>query len=206
MSAVRAERVSTRRGRGVVVRGNDIDTDQIIPARYMTSIRFAGLEEFVFRDVRFNADGQPKGHPFDDRRFRGASILVVNQNFGCGSSREHAPQALQRWGIQALVGESFAEIFFGNCVALGILAVTAAREDVAKLMDAVELDPAQEVQIDLEKQVVSWRGGTAPVHMPDGARKQLLDGSWDAMRTLLEARDATLAKVAVACRTRAASD
>jgi 3-isopropylmalate/(R)-2-methylmalate dehydratase small subunit len=125
MSQVAASRVDGRRGRGVVVRGNDVDTDQIIPARYMTSIRFAGLEEFVFRDVRFNADGEPKGHPFDDRRFRGASILVVNKNFGCGSSREHAPQALQRWGIQALVGESFAEIFFGNCVALGIVAVTA---------------------------------------------------------------------------------
>ena len=196
MSAIRAERVAARSGRGVVVRGNDIDTDQIIPARYMTSIRFAGLEEFVFRDVRFNADGQPKGHPFDDRRFRGASILIVNQNFGCGSSREHAPQALQRWGIQALVGESFAEIFFGNCVALGIVAVTASPEDVARIMDAVELDPAQEVKVDLEKQAVTWRGGTAPVRMPDGARKQLLDGSWDAMRTLLEARDATLAKVA----------
>ncbi len=196
MSTVRAERVSSRRGCGVVVRGNDVDTDQIIPARYMTSIRFAGLEEFVFRDVRFNADGEPKGHPFDDRRFRGASILVVNQNFGCGSSREHAPQALQRWGIQALVGESFAEIFFGNCVALGILAVTASRDDVARLMDAIELDPAQEVAIDLEREIVTWRGGSAPVHMPDGARKQLLDGSWDAMRTLLEARDATLAKVA----------
>jgi 3-isopropylmalate/(R)-2-methylmalate dehydratase small subunit len=196
MSKPSAERVAARRGRGVVVRGNDIDTDQIIPARYMTSIRFAGLEEFAFRDVRFNADGQPKGHPFDDRRFRGASILIVNQNFGCGSSREHAPQALQRWGIQALVAESFAEIFFGNCVALGILAVTAKRDDVARLMDAVELDPAQEVQIDLEKQVVTWRGGSAAVHMPEGARGQLLDGSWDAMRTLLEVRDQIVAKVA----------
>ena len=196
MSGNSAERVAARRGRGVVVRGNDVDTDQIIPARYMTSIRFAGLEEFVFRDVRFNSDGEPKGHPFDDRRFRGASILVVNQNFGCGSSREHAPQALQRWGIQALVAESFAEIFFGNCIALGILAVTAKRDDVARLMDAVELDPAQELVIDLEKQVVTWRGGSAPVHMPDGARGQLLDGSWDAMRTLLEARAQTLAKVA----------
>ena len=196
MSKVGAERISGRRGRGVVVRGNDIDTDQIIPARYMTSIRFAGLEEFAFRDVRFNADGQPKGHPFDDRRFRGASILIVNQNFGCGSSREHAPQALQRWGIQALVGESFAEIFFGNCVALGIVAVTASREDVARLMDAVELDPAQDLNVDLDKQIVAWRGGTAPVRMPDGARKQLLDGGWDAMRTLLEPREQILAKVA----------
>ncbi len=194
MSDVRAERISERRGRGVVVRGNDIDTDQIIPARYMTSIRFAGLEEFVFRDVRFTQDGMPKGHPFDDKRFRGASILVVNQNFGCGSSREHAPQALMRWGIRAVVGESFAEIFFGNCVALGIPAVTAARADVAKLMDAIELDPAHEVVLDLAGQRVTWRGGSAPIAMPDGARKQLGDGSWDAMRTLLEARDAILAK------------
>ncbi|HTO06923.1 MAG TPA: 3-isopropylmalate dehydratase small subunit [Myxococcota bacterium] len=189
-----AERVTKRRGRGVVVRGNDIDTDQIIPARYMTSIRFAGLEEFVFRDSRFTSDGVPKGHPFDDKRFRGAEVLVVNQNFGCGSSREHAPQALARWGIRAIVGESFAEIFFGNCIALGIPAVTAARADVAKLMDAVELDPSQEIVIDLAARNVTWRGGSAPVRMPDGARGQLMDGSWDAMRTLLEAREQVLAK------------
>jgi len=196
MSDVRAERITERRGRGVVVRGNDIDTDQIIPARYMTSIRFAGLEEFVFRDVRFTQDGMPKGHPFDDRRFRGASILVVNQNFGCGSSREHAPQALMRWGIRAVVGESFAEIFFGNCVAMGIPAVTASRADVAKLMDAVELDPAQEIALDLVAQRATWRGGSAAISLPDGVKKQLADGSWDAMRTLLEARDAILAKAA----------
>jgi 3-isopropylmalate/(R)-2-methylmalate dehydratase small subunit len=178
----------------VVVRGNDIDTDQIIPARYMTSIRFAGLEEFVFRDVRFTTDGMPKGHPFDDRRYRGAGILLVNQNFGCGSSREHAPQALARWGIRAIVGESFAEIFFGNCVALGIPAVTASRDAVAKLMDAVELDPAQEVEVDLLKNSVTWRGGSAPISMPTGARGQLVDGSWDAMRSLLEARAEIVAK------------
>ena len=191
---VTAERVTVRRGRGVVVRGNDIDTDQIIPARYMTSIRFAGLEEFVFRDSRFTQDGVPKGHPFDDRRFRGAEILVVNQNFGCGSSREHAPQALARWGIRAIVGESFAEIFFGNCVALGIPAVTAARADVARLMDAVELDPSQEVAIDHAARSNTWRGGRAAIAMPKGAREQLCDGSWDAMRTLLEAREQVLAK------------
>jgi len=191
---VTAERVTSRRGRGVVVRGNDIDTDQIIPARYMTSIRFAGLEEFVFRDSRFTADGMPKGHPFDDRRYRGAEILVVNQNFGCGSSREHAPQALARWGIRAVVGESFAEIFFGNCTALGVPAVTASRADIASLMDSVELDPSQEIAIDLAARNVTWRGGSAAIKMPEGSREQLMDGSWDAMRTLLEARDAVLAK------------
>jgi 3-isopropylmalate/(R)-2-methylmalate dehydratase small subunit len=193
---VSAERVTARRGRGVVVRGNDIDTDQIIPARYMTSIRFAGLEEFVFRDSRFTSDGVPKGHPFDDRRFRGAEILVVNQNFGCGSSREHAPQALSRWGIRAIVGESFAEIFFGNCTALGIPAVTASKADVAKLMDAVELDPSQEIAIDLAARQVTWRGGNAAIKLPEGSREQLMDGSWDAMRSLLEAREQVLAKAA----------
>jgi len=152
------------------------------------------LEEFVFRDSRFTQDGVPKGHPFNDRRFRGAEILVVNQNFGCGSSREHAPQALARWGIRALVGESFAEIFFGNCVALGIPAVSAARADVARLMDAVELDPSQEIALDLAARTLTWRGGSAPIKLPEGAREQLMDGSWDAMRTLLEARDQVLAK------------
>ena len=187
------ERIAERTGRGVVVRGNDIDTDQIIPARYLTSVRFAGLEEHVFRDLRFNADGVPKGHPFDDRRYAGASILVVNQNFGCGSSREHAPQALMRWGIRCVVGESFGEIFFGNCVAMGVPAVTAAEPDVAALMDAVELDPTQDVRVDLEARVVQWRGGSARIEVPAGARRQLLDGRWNAMATLLEPRDEILA-------------
>jgi 3-isopropylmalate/(R)-2-methylmalate dehydratase small subunit len=173
----------------VVVRGDDIDTDRIIPARFMKSVSFAGLEEHVFVDARFTADGTPKDHPFNDARFAGASILVVNKNFGCGSSREHAPQALLRWGIQAIVGESFAEIFFGNCTAMGVPAVTAAAVDVAALMDVVELDPSGEVVVDVAAGTVSSRAGTARIEMPDGARSQLLDGSWDAVRTLLGARD-----------------
>ncbi len=184
-----AEAVRERSGRAVVVRGNDIDTDQIIAARYMTSIRFDGLEDHVFRDLRFTSDGVPKGHPFDEERFAGASILVVNKNFGCGSSREHAPQALMRWGIRAIVGESFAEIFFGNCIAMGVPPVVASADAVVSLMDAVELDPSQEVSVDLEARVVHWRGGRAPLEIPEGARRQLLDGSWNALATLLEARD-----------------
>jgi len=183
------ESIESRRGKAVVVRGADIDTDQIIPARYMRSVRFAGLEDHVFQDVRFTADGTPKGHPFDDPRFRGAEILVVGRNFGCGSSREHAPQALMRWGIRAIVGESFAEIFFGNCTSLGIPAVCAAPEDVAALMDAVELDPAQEVGIDLVAMTVSSRAGQARIHLPESARRALLEGTWDAMRVLLLARE-----------------
>ena len=113
------EKIERREGRGVVVRGDDVDTDRIIPARYMKSISFAGLEEYVFADARRTQDGTLKDHPFNEDRFEGASVLVVNKNFGCGSSREHAPQALMRWGICAIVGESLAEIFLGNCTAIG---------------------------------------------------------------------------------------
>jgi 3-isopropylmalate/(R)-2-methylmalate dehydratase small subunit len=171
------------------VRGNDIDTDRIIPARYMKSISFAGLEEYAFADARQATDGTPKDHPFNESRFEGSSILIVNENFGCGSSREHAPQALMRWGIRAIVGQSFAEIFFGNCTAMGVPAVTATAADVAALMDAVELDPAQRVVVDLVAGTVSSRAGTVPISIPEGVRRQLLDGTWDAMRTLLAARD-----------------
>ena len=143
-------RVTGHRGSGIVVRGNDIDTDRIIPARYLAAVTFAGLEDGVFVDARYTPDGSEKDHPFNERRFARASVLIVNRNFGCGSSREHAPQALQRWGIQLMVGESFAEIFTGNCTALGMPVVTASADDVAALMDAVELDPSQEIAVDLE--------------------------------------------------------
>ncbi len=176
--------VKGHRGQGIVVRGNDIDTDRIIPARYLASVSFAGLEDGVFADARFSADGEPKDHPFNEERFRNASVLVVNRNFGCGSSREHAPQALVRWGIRALLGESFAEIFFGNCAALGIPAVSAASDDVAALMDAIELDPAGEVAIDLEAMTASSRAGTIAISLPESARQQFLGGSWNALQIL----------------------
>ena len=181
--------VTGHRGCGIVVRGNDIDTDRIIPARYLAAVTFAGLEEGVFVDARYTPDGSEKDHPFNERRFADASILVVNLNFGCGSSREHAPQALMRWGIRLLVGESFGEIFLGNCTALGIPAVTAAPDDVGALMDAIELDPSQEVAVDLEAMTASSRAGTIAITMPEGARRQLLDGSWNAVQTLLSARE-----------------
>ena len=183
------EKIERRSGKGVVVRGDDIDTDQIIPARYMRSVSFTGLEDGVFADVRRNAEGEMKGHPFDDVLFDGASILVVNRNFGCGSSREHAPQALMRWGIRAMVGESFAEIFFGNCTAMGIPVVVASRDDVAALMDAIELDPGHEVTVDLVAETITSRAGTQKATIPKGARAQLIEGTWDAMRTLLVAKD-----------------
>jgi 3-isopropylmalate/(R)-2-methylmalate dehydratase small subunit len=180
----RIERVA---GRACVLRGNDIDTDRIIPARYLRCITFDGIGEHAFADDRAQAKGN---HPLDDPRFAGASILVVGRNFGCGSSREHAPQSLLRFGFRAFVGASFAEIFAGNCTALGLPCVTLAEPDLGSLMDAVELDPAQEVIVDLAKRSVSSRAGTHAAALPEGARRQLLEGTWNATAVLLEAGDA----------------
>jgi len=186
-------KVTRVEGRGCVLRGADIDTDRIIPARYLRCVTFDGLGEHAFEDDRKQAKGN---HALDDDRFAGARILVVGRNFGCGSSREHAPQALMRWGFGAFVGESFAEIFFGNCVALGLPAVTLPRTDLERLMDAVELDPAQELVLDLAAGTLTSRAGVQKVVMPDGARQQLLEGNWDATAVLLEARVAVAATAA----------
>ena len=172
-------------GRGIPVHGNDIDTDRIIPARYLKAVTFEGLGEYAFKDAR----EQDPEHPFNSPAHQGASILVVGENFGCGSSREHAPQALMRWGkgLSAIVGESFAEIFFGNCVALGIPAVRASADDVATLMDAIELEPGQMLEVDLREGRVRWRRGSAPIELPDSARRALREGTWDALGALLQA-------------------
>jgi len=178
-------------GRPIPLRGNDIDTDRIIPARYMKAITFEGLGQYTFYDARFDAAGHSKGHVLDDPRYeaKGPRIAIVNKNFGCGSSREHAPQALLRWGIKALVGESFADIFFGNCVVMGIPCVTASEADVLALMAAVEEDPAHELVVDIAALTATYRGRTYPVRLPVATRKQLLEGTWDATRILLQAED-----------------
>ncbi|MFN8625235.1 MAG: 3-isopropylmalate dehydratase small subunit [Candidatus Binatia bacterium] len=178
-------------GRPIPLRGNDIDTDRIIPARYMKAITFDGLGQYAFFDARFGADGRSKGHAMDDPRYqaKGPRVGVVNKNFGCGSSREHAPQALLRWGIKALVGESFADIFFGNCVSLGIPCVTGSEADVAALLAAVEDDPAHDLTVDVAALGVTYRGKSYPVTLPAGARTQLLEGTWDATRILVQAQE-----------------
>lgn len=181
MAERRIERVA---GRGCVLRGSDIDTDRIIPARYLRSVSFDGLGEHAFEDDRIQAKGN---HPLDDGRFAGASILVVGENFGCGSSREHAPQSLMRFGFDAFIGASFAEIFAGNCTALGLPCLTLEAAELAALMDSVELDPGQELVIDLEARTVTSRAGTMPAGIRDGTRQQLLEGSWNATSVLLEA-------------------
>jgi 3-isopropylmalate/(R)-2-methylmalate dehydratase small subunit len=170
-------------GRGIPVPGNDIDTDRIIPARYLKSVTFEGLEAHVFEDDR----RQKPDHPFNERRYLGASILVVGLNFGCGSSREHAPEALRRWGIRGIVGGSFGEIFLGNCTALGLPCVTADLEEIGWLMDAVTRHPEREILLDVEHRVAQCGERTIPVEIPDGPRHQLLSGTWNATQVLLEA-------------------
>lgn len=172
-------------GRAIPLPGNDIDTDRIIPARFLKCITFEGLEAHVFEDDR----RQMPDHPFNQARYQGATILVVGQNFGCGSSREHAPEALRRWGIRGIVGESFAEIFFGNCTAIGLPCLTLDAEGVAWLGGVVSRRPEQEVLLDVEDRQVRLDERTFPTMIPDGVRNQLLTGTWNAMGVLLEARD-----------------
>jgi 3-isopropylmalate/(R)-2-methylmalate dehydratase small subunit len=169
-------------GRAVPLIGNDIDTDRIIPARFLRCVTFDGLGAQVFADDRAQANGQ---HAFDQAQYQGANLLVVNRNFGCGSSREHAPQAIAKWGIQALVGESFAEIFFGNCVAMGIPCVTADPADVQKLQTAIAANPQASVTLDLEAMTVSTADCSIPVAMSEGSRNMFISGTWDACGQLV---------------------
>ncbi|MEA5387215.1 3-isopropylmalate dehydratase small subunit [Haloarculaceae archaeon H-GB11] len=166
-------------GSGVPIHGNDIDTDQVIPARFMKVVTFDGLGEFAFFDQRFDDEDNEKDHPMNEERFQDANVMVVNNNFGCGSSREHAPQALMRWGIDAFIGESFAEIFAGNCLALGMPTVTADHETIAELQDWIDEHPDGEIDIDVEAETVTYGDTTIDVEVDDGQRKALVDGIWD---------------------------
>jgi 3-isopropylmalate/(R)-2-methylmalate dehydratase small subunit len=180
-------------GPGIALDGNDIDTDRIIPARFLRCVTFDGLGAHAFEDDRKQLAEAGKRHVFDDPTRQKARVLLVDRNFGCGSSREHAPQALMRWqaGIAAIVGESFAEIFFGNCVALGIPCATATPADVQALKRAVLADPNLTVTLDLETMRASAGDVIVPVSMPEGARKQLRSGRWDSSTELLEGRAQT---------------
>ncbi|MGG6296646.1 3-isopropylmalate dehydratase small subunit [Leptolyngbya sp. AN02str] len=173
-------------GRGIPLIGNDIDTDRIIPARFLKCVTFDGLGEHAFEDDRAQLQGQ---HSFDQPQYQGAEILVVNRNFGCGSSREHAPQAISKWGIKALVGESFAEIFFGNCVAMGIPCVTASSDDVKALQDAIATNPIAPLTVDLQAMTATCGTLSIPVHMGDGPRQMFVSGSWDATGQLVAQGD-----------------
>jgi 3-isopropylmalate/(R)-2-methylmalate dehydratase small subunit len=176
-------------GTALPMRGDDIDTDRIMPARFLRAVTFEGLEQHLFEDERAGSaagrrDGSP--HPFDDARYRGASILLVNRNFGCGSSREHAPQGLHRLGIRAVVGESFSEIFFGNAFIIGVPCVTASPGDVRQLMDRVQTQPDARLRVDLEAGTCEVDGFRCAVSLPAHARDAFVTGAWDTTGLLLD--------------------
>ena len=179
-------KITTVTGRGVHVPGNDIDTDRIIPARFMKCVTFDGLGEFLFHDVRKSPAGADQPHPLNDPRFQGATILLSGANFGCGSSREHAPQALQKHGFRAVIAESFAEIFFGNCIALGLPCLSVSRDDLRKIAAAVDSRPDMEITIDIAKGEIRFAGQTAKAALRESARAALVGGRWDAIGDLLE--------------------
>lgn len=174
------------KGRAIPLAGNDIDTDRIIPARFLRSITFEGLGDQVFRDERFNGEEAIASHPFNDPRFSDGSILLVNANFGCGSSREHAPQALMRFGVRAIIGESFAEIFAGNCTNLGIPALTTDHDTISTLMKLAEDAPDTAFIVDIENRTISYPGNVIPLEITDSARSALINGTWDTLNVLLK--------------------
>jgi 3-isopropylmalate/(R)-2-methylmalate dehydratase small subunit len=177
-------------GTGVYIPGDDVDTDRIIPARYMKCVTFDGLGEYAFYDERFDADGGLKPHPLNEPRHSGASVLLAGRNFGCGSSREHAPQALYRHGFRAILAESFAEIFFGNSITLGMPCMVMDGRDIRSLAALIDEAPAAEINIDVAAGQVGMADVSFPARLPDHAREALVNGRWDAIADLLEGLDA----------------
>ena len=183
------EKISKLEGPGVFIPGHDIDTDRIIPARFMKCVTFDGLGQYLFHDVRFDPkSGASKNHPLDKPEHKGATILISGRNFGCGSSREHAPQALQKFGIRAVVCESFAEIFAGNCTTLGMPCVMLSEGDIARFAEITQRNPGAKIVIDLESSTITGGGHSAKFQMKNGAREALLKGEWDALGQLLDGR------------------
>tara|TARA_Y100000588_G_scaffold99164_1_gene107733 strand:- start:1761 stop:2357 length:597 start_codon:yes stop_codon:yes gene_type:complete len=180
------EKIKQVSGTAVQVAGDDIDTDRIIPARFMKCITFDGLGEFMFYDVRKHEDGTEKEHRLNDPRFAGASILISGNNFGCGSSREHAPQAIAKAGFIGIIAEGFAEIFFGNSTTLGLPCAVAAKEDIQAIAAAVEADPSLNVIIDVESQKIRFGDAEVTCYIRESAHEGLTEGSWDPIAELLE--------------------
>lgn len=185
------ERITDVSGKGVFLPGNDIDTDRIIPARFMVCVTFEGLGKYAFYDERKNADGSDKVHPLTDPRKQNAKILLSGANFGCGSSREHAPQSLWHYGFRAIIAESFAEIFFGNSTTLGIPCVCAKGQDIAEIAKIIEENPDKPVDVNLEKMEISCGKFSCPCSMPENARSALVSGTWDPIAELLDAEKQT---------------
>jgi len=188
------QRITTITGRAIPMRGNDIDTDRIVPARFLRAITFEGMEAHLFEDDRQRGGPGHNRHPFDVPAYQGASVLLVNSNFGCGSSREHAPQAIRRWGIQVIVGESFAEIFFGNSAMIGMPCVTASGEDVRTLQELAERAPRTEFRIDLMTGTCEAGDYRCHISLPPNARDAFATGAWDTTGLLLDRYEEVTAK------------
>lgn len=185
--------ITTISGEAVPILGNDIDTDRIIPARFLKEITFERMGDYLFADARFEADGRLKPHPLNAPEFKNASIMIVSRNFGCGSSREHAPQSIKRYGFRALIGESFAEIFAGNCTSVGVPTVTASESTIRALQNYVTAHPNADVLIDLEQHRVSVGDQTFPITLPDARRHSFITGTWDSSALLLSNIDKVIA-------------
>ena len=178
------------KGRGVVIPGDDIDTDRIIPARYLKCVTFDGIGEFAFFDERFNPDGSTKQHPLNEEKYKGASIIISGNNFGCGSSREHAPQSIKRAGFNGIIAESFAEIFYGNSTTLGIVCISLPKKEIMDLSKMVEQNPELTIEIDVEKQTVTAGGRTFIGNIKESAQKAFIEGTYDSLGVLLKNMDA----------------
>ena len=178
--------ITAVQGTAIPLPGNDVDTDRIIPARYLRSVTFEGLGAEVFKDERFNDDGSLKAHPFNEEKYAGAAILIVGRNFGCGSSREHAPQAIMRSGIKAIIGESFGEIFAGNCTSIGIPVCTADEQTIDELQKLVQNNPQLQFDLDLEAQTLSSGEKSVAVDINPAVKTALLAGTWNTLDELLQ--------------------
>lgn len=183
------EKITEVKGKGVYVPGDEIDTDRIIPARFMKCVTFDGLGDYLFYDVRKNEDGSDKKHPLNDERFKDASILISGVNFGCGSSREHAPQAIYRYGFRGIIAQSYAEIFFGNCTTLGIPCFIATKDDIKEITNAIEADPSIEITLDVVNERIIFGGRSVTAVVRDTAQRALVAGKWDMIGELRESKD-----------------
>lgn len=177
------------KGKGLPMIGDDIDTDRIIPARFLRCVTFDGLGEQAFRDERFDTEGKPTDHPMNKKEYSGASILLSGNNFGCGSSREHAPQAIKRAGYAAVIAESFAEIFYGNSSVLGLVCITMPKNEIAELAKAVENNPDMEIVINIEKAEITAGGKTYKAGIKPALQKSLLEGTYDTILELSKNKD-----------------
>lgn len=184
------EKISQVSGSAVYVPGDDIDTDRIIPARFMKCLTFDGLGEYLFYDMKFHENGDQKEHPLNDSRYQNASVMVTGMNFGCGSSREHAPQSLYRAGFRAVIAGNFAEIFFGNSINLGMPCVSVSNDVRNSIAGLIDQNPSGQVLVDIKDLKVRAGDHSFTCDLRPGARDSLLNGAWDPLDELLEANHA----------------